>query len=421
VTLAWLEQAPVAVIVATVVLATYGAARPVELPGGRTAHYMLDHTAFALFLVAGPSALLVTLAAAMLAGAGLLVWRAPPARVAALAISTAAIAAGIGCGHLVNELLGGGYPQAVGSSSVLLRALAVLATAVAISTVVKEAIGRRRGGWKLYAAAAIVVGPFGVAAFLVFATAGWWSWVVAVASALLVQVWFPIQAERVRRERALLAEVAARERVLALNEVTTRVAHQLRHQLGLLGMSLHRIESRGVDDPLIREEIENLGRAQDELRTLLAADGRPTPHGGAATSWTTVVERPVERLELLAGERGVRVHAELGALPAGTPSEADKLEQAWFNILENAISAARSAVWVSTRVDGAGLVLRVEDDGPGMTDEVLAHATEPFFTTKPDGTGLGLAIARAVAEEHGGELSFARAGERFRVEMTVAL
>ena len=62
---------------------------------------------------------------------------------------------------------------------------------------------------------------------------------------------------------------------------------------------------------------------------------------------------------------------------------------------------------VRTYADASHVVVEIRDTGPGMTDEVAAHAFEPFFTTKEvgKGTGLGLDISRRiVVERHGGEI-----------------
>src|SRR6202012_3403707 len=50
--------------------------------------------------------------------------------------------------------------------------------------------------------------------------------------------------------------------------------------------------------------------------------------------------------------------------------------------------------------DAAGLA--GDDDGPGLGEEVLQRASEPFFTSKAEGTGLGLALVRAIMGEHAG-------------------
>ena len=56
--------------------------------------------------------------------------------------------------------------------------------------------------------------------------------------------------------------------------------------------------------------------------------------------------------------------------------------------------------------------VRVDDRGAGVPDGRAGELFEPFFTTKPDGTGLGLAISRAIARAHGGDVAYARDGER---------
>ena len=78
---------------------------------------------------------------------------------------------------------------------------------------------------------------------------------------------------------------------------------------------------------------------------------------------------------------------------------------------------------VTVRVEtiGAGEVsIVVEDDGPGMSPEVLSRIFEPFFTTKPpgQGTGLGLAVTYGLVQAHGGRLEVASTpgkGTRFDV------
>src|SRR3546814_14827896 len=57
---------------------------------------------------------------------------------------------------------------------------------------------------------------------------------------------------------------------------------------------------------------------------------------------------------------------------------------------------------IRTALDGRGLVeVVVEDGGRGMAPDVLDHAFDSFFTTKPQGMGLGLALSRSMVEAHG--------------------
>jgi signal transduction histidine kinase len=55
-------------------------------------------------------------------------------------------------------------------------------------------------------------------------------------------------------------------------------------------------------------------------------------------------------------------------------------------------------------VDGESLELLVEDDGPGIPEDIRGELFKPFFTTRKYGTGLGLAIVKRTVEEHGGSV-----------------
>jgi signal transduction histidine kinase len=427
---------PVEVLVASFLLSMLGAASPVGLPGGRTAFFVLSHTAFALFLIVGPSAVVVTLAAAIVVAFAHVVARRSWRRAREVVTQSAFMALGIFVAHAANRLASGSYPLAIDSLARVLLACAVLALAFVTFTGVKEGLARLRAGGRravepsdvleegvtLYSRAALIAGPMHILELALYETAGPWTWIAAMGCVPAFNAAIPFEVRRVERLRQLLAERAARERVEALAEVTTRVAHQMRHQLGLIGLSLHRIdaelESTGLTNTaVVREELENLSRAQDELRSVLTTDLQGAMASTHAVRWETVVRAPLARVGLLARERGVAIIDDFRDMPEGEPRHARRLEQAWFNVVENAIAAARSRVSLSLRADAGMLMLSAEDDGPGMSDGVIARATEPFFTTKPGGTGMGLAIARAVAEDLGGEVVIERLDPGLRVSL----
>jgi len=91
------------------------------------------------------------------------------------------------------------------------------------------------------------------------------------------------------------------------------------------------------------------------------------------------------------------------------------LEQALVNLLLNACDASASpgaegdvVVVVSARQDDGEIEIAVEDRGPGISEEDVGRALEPFFTNKAreGGTGLGLAIAQEIVANHRGRLVF---------------
>jgi signal transduction histidine kinase len=76
-------------------------------------------------------------------------------------------------------------------------------------------------------------------------------------------------------------------------------------------------------------------------------------------------------------------------------------------------------VSLAARATDRRVDLVVEDTGPGPPEAVRAALMEPFVTGKPEGIGLGLAVAKAVAEAHGGTLSWSRADGRTRFAISL--
>jgi signal transduction histidine kinase len=85
-----------------------------------------------------------------------------------------------------------------------------------------------------------------------------------------------------------------------------------------------------------------------------------------------------------------------------------ELNQVWVNLLDNALDAIADGgrLDVSATRDGASVVVRIADDGPGIPDAIRERIFDPFFTTKPigEGTGLGLDIVRRLVNRNNGTI-----------------
>jgi nitrogen fixation/metabolism regulation signal transduction histidine kinase len=87
-------------------------------------------------------------------------------------------------------------------------------------------------------------------------------------------------------------------------------------------------------------------------------------------------------------------------------ADADQIEQLLINLVRNAVEAALltgGGVGIGWRVAGSFVEVRVEDEGPGLTN--TDNLFVPFYTTKPEGSGIGLVLSRQIAEAHGGTLT----------------
>ena len=218
------------------------------------------------------------------------------------------------------------------------------------------------------------------------------------------------------------------ERLSVLGEVAAVMAHEINNPLAAIRM-FAQMTDQGLppNSPyhehlgVIRRNTENCERA---IRELLDYATGASPEVGEVDLHATVQDaarfvRPV------AERAGVRVALELGSADPALSGDEIQLRQVFVNLLMNAIQAIGrrgGAVAMSTRDDGAHVVVDVTDDGPGVPGEITGRLFEPFFTTKRRGagTGLGLPTARRIAELHGGglELTESRPGRTvFRVRL----
>jgi signal transduction histidine kinase len=117
---------------------------------------------------------------------------------------------------------------------------------------------------------------------------------------------------------------------------------------------------------------------------------------------------------------------ELESLP-DVRADQDQIGRALINLVKNALEALQGSAGGGETVLSAkaeqrggrqGVCLIVQDDGPGMSEEVRQHLFDPYFTTKPEGTGLGLAIVDRIVAEHDGAINVHSAeGEGTRFEL----
>ena len=104
------------------------------------------------------------------------------------------------------------------------------------------------------------------------------------------------------------------------------------------------------------------------------------------------------------------------SIPLGTgesllSADRSQLEQGLINLIKNAYESGATEVELSMQPlpslqggAGGGSLIRVKDNGSGMSPDVVDHAFIPFFTTKPNGTGIGLSLCRQIILKHGGTI-----------------
>ncbi|MFM1903049.1 MAG: Nitrogen regulation protein [Planctomycetota bacterium] len=219
---------------------------------------------------------------------------------------------------------------------------------------------------------------------------------------------------------SLRANLVAGERQRLLGQLAAGFAHELRNAVtgARLAIDLHRRRCQGpAGDASLGVATKQLDILAEEVQGLLAL-GRP---GESATAAATIdLAALFEEVADLVGPRaehaGVRLAVEPPPPEALLVGRREAVRAAIVNLVLNAIDAAGrdGEVRLAVEVADRRLSFTVDDDGPGPPPGLAPTITDPFVSSKPEGVGLGLAVAKAVAEEHGGKLSWSRAGGRTR-------
>ncbi len=214
-----------------------------------------------------------------------------------------------------------------------------------------------------------------------------------------------------------------RQRQLSdIDQQHARLAHQLRTPLATAVLYLSGIADGNLDGATARRMA---GKALARLVDLqqLIDQTLALARGEAGTDTDVAVTELLRAARAsVAASRGAAARIDIDDASGGAcvQGQASLLTSALVNLLDNAL-AFSSHVQVHATCDEDGVLLAVQDDGPGIDAGASERIFEPFFTTRADGTGLGLAMARTVARAHGGELVLAPSEHGARFEMRLPL
>jgi len=274
---------------------------------------------------------------------------------------------------------------------------------------------------------------------------------VALAVVLIVCVLIGINAFRLskmmvqriaqadREKQKLNEQMFQTGKLASIGELAAGVAHEINNPVAIM------VEEAGWIDDLLEEEgfreSENLPefrRALKQIRTQgkrcreithkLLSFARKTDSRVQDIQIKQLIQDTITISEKRAKNNGVVINSDIqDNLPAikGSPAE---LQQVLINLLNNAIDATEKKgemISISAQLEDNNVVIRVSDNGSGISKDNLSRIFDPFFTTKPSGkgTGLGLAICYGIIKQLGGEIDVSSTigkGSTFRIRIPYA-
>jgi NO-binding membrane sensor protein with MHYT domain len=239
---------------------------------------------------------------------------------------------------------------------------------------------------------------------------------VILASALIASLSEQKRAEEALREMQM--ELAHANRVATMGQLTASIAHEVNQPIAAtvtnaaaalrwLHAGSSHLEKVQQSLTSIVEDGTRAGEVINRIRALM----KKAPSRKDRLEINGVI---VEIIELTRGEAmkyGISVLTELADHLPVVEADRVQLQQVLLNLIVNALDAMgtpnvgpRQLLISTGKGETSGVLVAVQDSGPGLEAAMLERVFESFYTTKPTGLGLGLSICRSIIEAHGGRL-----------------
>lgn len=214
---------------------------------------------------------------------------------------------------------------------------------------------------------------------------------------------------RKRHEDAQL-QLERSKHLAVVGQMAAGVAHEIKNPLASIKGAVEIVASESTPESdkrefqsIISKEIKRIDGTVKEFLEY----ARPRPAQLAQLDLSTVLESTLRQVSAMPECQTVQFEPTIDP-DITIIGDADKLHQAFLNLLLNAVQASPRESVINVRLNQSvdrGAILTVQDHGKGIQPEHLAHIFEPFYTTKASGTGLGLAIVSEIVKEHRGTIN----------------
>ena len=233
--------------------------------------------------------------------------------------------------------------------------------------------------------------------------------------------------QRTKELREAQDRIVRSEKLAAIGQLASSVAHELRNPLGVIKNAIYYLNmlELGKDNPDIKENLEIISveiENSDKVISDLLEFSRIKKPALNPEEINLIIKETLNRVKAPAN---IKVVAELGENLPQIQVDALQLQQVFYNLASNAIQAMEKVgtLTVSSYVThDETIAIAFIDTGCGIPKENLQKIFEPLFSTNAKGTGLGLSVVASLVESHGGKIeieSEAGKGSTFTVKLPI--
>jgi PAS domain S-box-containing protein len=225
------------------------------------------------------------------------------------------------------------------------------------------------------------------------------------------------------------------QRDAAWGEVARRLAHEIKNPLTPIQLSAERLRRKylktdGAEIDLLDRATHTIIQQVEAMKQMVNAfsEYARTPSMDVTRFDVNALIAEVSELYAADPEKPLAIKLSLAQNLPRIEADAGRLRQVLHNLLRNAAEATEhqteAHVEIATRCVHSGdadlVEIKVVDNGPGFSSDIVDQAFDPYVTSKPKGTGLGLAIVKKLVEEHGGQIT-ARNREQGGAEISILI
>lgn len=203
------------------------------------------------------------------------------------------------------------------------------------------------------------------------------------------------------------------EKMVALGEMATSMAHEIRNPLVSIGGFARRLRDKPVTGEQVKKysEIifEEVSRLEQILQEILAFARESRP-AFVATDINKVIDDVFILFKDTLSSKNIKVSTAISHDVPLISADPQQLKQVFINLFANAEQAmdeTGGVMYIESRLSDKlppEIIIEISNTGPSIPQDIMANIFNPFFTTKSSGTGLGLAIVHRIIDSHKGEI-----------------